>query len=115
MPDSSSPFLADVRPLARFERDKMGKATLFQGAGMMVGLNAFEPGQEHAAHAHAGTDKLYHVVEGRGEFTVAASKQTLERGGVVFAPAGVSHGVRNVGAGRLVLLVVMGPPPAKSA
>jgi quercetin dioxygenase-like cupin family protein len=108
----ADPMVDDVRPLARFERDKMGKATLFAGAGMMVGLNAFEAGQEHAAHAHAGTDKLYHVVEGRGEFTVGEAKRTLERGAVVFAPAGVPHGVRNVGAGRLIVLVVMGPPPA---
>ncbi len=89
----------------------MGKAKLFQGAGLMAGLNAFEPGQEHAAHAHAGADKLYQVVDGRGEFTVGAATRTLERGALVFAPAGVSHGVKNVGPGRLLLLVVMGPPP----
>ena len=106
-----TPFLADPRPSASWSAAKMGKATLFQGSGLMVGLNAFEPGQEHASHAHAGTDKLYEVIEGRGEFSVAEAKQVCERGALVFAAAGVPHGVRNVGPGRLLVLVVMAPPP----
>src|SRR5262245_38103307 len=39
--------------------DKMGKSTLFESPRMLVGLNAFEPGQAHALHAHAGMDKVY--------------------------------------------------------
>ena len=107
----SANFIADVRPLAVWNAAKMGKATLFASSGLMAGLNAFEPGQEHAPHAHAGVDKLYHVVEGRGEFSVGDAHQTLERGGFVFAPAGVAHGVKNLGPGRLLVLVVMAPPP----
>jgi len=106
-----SPFVAAAAPHAVWSREKMGKATLFEGAGLRVGLNAFEPGQEHAPHAHAGIDKLYEVVEGRGEFTVGTERRTLERGGLAFAPAGVAHGVRNAGADRLLVLVVMAPPP----
>ncbi len=105
-------FLADPRPLAVYQAAKMGKATLFEGCGLMVGLNAFEPGQDHAPHAHAGADKLYEVLDGRGEFTVGERRELLERGALIFAPAGVAHGVRNVGPGRLLLLVVMAPPPS---
>jgi quercetin dioxygenase-like cupin family protein len=113
MNSSAMLSLADVVARAVWNPAKMGKATLFEGGAATVGLNAFEPGQLHAAHAHAGTDKLYVVVEGRGEFTLGEEKRTLERGAVVFAPAGVSHGVANVGASRLLLLVVMAPPPPK--
>ncbi|MBM4016013.1 MAG: cupin domain-containing protein [Planctomycetes bacterium] len=105
------PFLADPRPEAQFHPAKMGKATLFRGAGLLVGLNAFEPGQAHASHAHAGTDKLYVVLDGEGEFEVAGEQRRLGPGGQVFAAAGVAHGVRNVGSGRLLVLAVMGPPP----
>lgn len=104
-------FLADVAASAVWNPQKMGKATLFAGAQLMAGLNAFEPGQEHASHAHAGVDKLYSVVDGRGEFTVGGATQTLGRGGIVFAPADVAHGVKNVGPGRLLVLIVMAPPP----
>ena len=67
--------------------------------------------QAHAPHAHAGVDKLYQVVDGSGEFSVGEQVRRLERGGLVFAPAGVAHGVKNVGPGRLLVLAVMGPPP----
>jgi len=111
MANPTNPFLDDVRPKAAFQPAKMGKSTLFQGAAMMVGLNAFEPGQAHAPHAHAGVDKLYQVVEGRGEFSVGDVVQSHSAGALVFAPAGIPHGVKNPGPARLLVLVVMSPPP----
>lgn len=107
----SDAFLDDVRPKALFQPAKMGKSTLFSGAAMTVGLNAFEPGQEHAPHAHAGTDKLYQVLEGRGDFTVGDQSRSVSSGALVFAPSNVPHGVKNPGPGRLLVLVVMSPPP----
>jgi quercetin dioxygenase-like cupin family protein len=112
MANPANPFLDDVRPKALYQPAKMGKSTLFQGAAMMVGLNAFEPGQEHAPHAHAGVDKLYHVVEGRGDFSVGDVVKSVAAGSLVFAPAGIPHGVKNPGPARLLVLVVMSPPPA---
>jgi quercetin dioxygenase-like cupin family protein len=108
----ASAFLADPRPRANWNPAKMGKATLFEGSGLMAGLNAFEPGQSHASHAHAGTDKLYVVLDGEGEFEVAGERRRLGPGAQVFAAAGVAHGVSNVGSGRLLVLAVMGPPPS---
>lgn len=109
----SERFIAAPREHAVWNAAKMGKATLFEGAGLMAGLNAFEPGQEHASHAHAGTDKLYLVLEGEGEFEVAGERRRLGAGALIAAAAGVAHGVRNVGAGRLLVLVAMGPPPGR--
>lgn len=105
-------FVDDAASCAVWSAAKMGKATLFQGSSLLLGLNAFEPGQEHAAHAHAGSDKCYLVLEGRGEFSVGDSRRTLARGALAIAPAGVPHGVRNAGPGRLLVLVCMAPPPA---
>ena len=45
-----------VVSLAQFAPDKMGKSAVMQGESLFVGLNSFEPGQEHAAHTHI-TDK----------------------------------------------------------
>ena len=101
------------KPLRRavFAAEKMGKASLFAGSQMMVGLNAFEPGQEHAAHRHAGMDKLYQVLAGSGEILLGDEVHLVKAGALVFAPADLTHGVRNTGGGQLVLLVVMAPPP----
>jgi oxalate decarboxylase/phosphoglucose isomerase-like protein (cupin superfamily) len=55
---------------AIFSDEKMGKATIFKSDRIMVGLNCFEPGQEHKLHAHEGMDKVYHVLEGNGLFVL---------------------------------------------
>ena len=91
--------------------DKFFKSTLFQSANLLLGLNCLEPGQTQSAHAHGDQDKFYFVLEGEGEFTVGDEKQNAGAGAVVWAPAGVDHGVTNAGAHRLVLLVGIAPGP----
>jgi len=88
---------------------KFYKTTLWQGEHVMVGLNCLEPGQVQPVHAHAGADKFYFVLAGRGSFIVGEEKQTAETGTVVVAPAGVSHGVTNMGDEQLSLLVAISP------
>ena len=65
---------------AVFAPDKMGKATLFRSERIMVGLNAFEPGQQHALHAHEDMDKVYHVLSGRGCFLLEDREIPMEAG-----------------------------------
>jgi quercetin dioxygenase-like cupin family protein len=89
----------------------MGKATLFQSERMLVGLNAFEPGQEHRLHAHSGMDKLYHVLAGRGVFLLEGREVAMEAGVMLIAPPGVPHGIRNTGGERLLVLTVLAPSP----
>ncbi len=91
--------------------DKFYKDTLFQGAYMMVGLNCLEPGQVQPVHDHAEADKVYIVMEGRGLFTVGGETREAGPGEVVWATAGVPHGVENQGSERLALLVCIAPPP----
>ncbi len=91
--------------------DKHHKTTLFSGEQLMVGLNCLEPGQEQAVHDHSDQDKVYQVLEGEGVFSVAGEERCAGVGTVVWARAGVPHGVRNEGAERLTLLVCIAPPP----
>ena len=93
--------------------DKQFKSTLFQSQRLMLGLNCLEPGQSQHAHLHDDQDKFYFVAEGEGEFVVGDEKQTAGEGVVVWAPAGVEHGVTNTGMKRLVLLVGIAPFPGK--
>jgi quercetin dioxygenase-like cupin family protein len=98
---------------AQFNPAKMGKSDLASGDQLFVGLNSFEPGQEHALHTHAGQDKLYFVLEGVGEVTVGAESATIRGGDLVLAESGEDHSLRNPGPERLVVMVVMAPPPKK--
>jgi quercetin dioxygenase-like cupin family protein len=104
-----------IRPAdhAVFSPQKMGKSTLFESSRLLVGLNAFEPGQEHALHAHAGQDKVYQVIEGEGVFLTEGHELAMKPGDLLVAPEGVPHGVRNTGASRLIVLAILAPAPHK--
>jgi mannose-1-phosphate guanylyltransferase len=91
----------------------MGKTTIATGERLFVGLNSFEPGQEHASHAHAGQDKLYLILEGSAEVRVGEEQEILSAGDAAVAPSGVVHSIRNPGPNRLIVLAVLAPPPTK--
>jgi quercetin dioxygenase-like cupin family protein len=102
-----------IRPAehAVYDPRKMGKSTLFRSQHLMAGLNAFEPGQEHALHAHPGTDKIYLVLEGQGEFLLESRAVAMAPGEMLVAPDGVPHGIRNTGGQRLLVLAILAPTP----
>jgi quercetin dioxygenase-like cupin family protein len=105
------PELLRPETLARFNTEKMGKSTIFMSERMLVGLNSFESGQEHALHGHANQDKVYHVLQGNGLFLLEEKNIEMDAGAMLIAPAGVPHGVRNTGNERLIVLVFMAPSP----
>jgi quercetin dioxygenase-like cupin family protein len=94
---------------AQFHPDKMGKADLARSEYVFVGLNAFEPGQHHQLHTHAGQDKLYFVLEGKGNVTVGSETARIQPGDLVLARSGEEHSLRNPGPARLIVMVVMAP------
>jgi mannose-6-phosphate isomerase-like protein (cupin superfamily) len=96
---------------AEWRSDKMGKATVYESARLLVGLNGFEPGQLHALHAHHGMDKVYYVIEGEGVFLIEDRELPAQAGDLLVAPDGVPHGVRNTGQRRLLVLAVLAPAP----
>ena len=99
------------RDLAVYAPNKMGKSTIFRSERVMVGLNAFESGQEHALHAHECMDKVYQVIEGRGLFLLEGDEVPMQAGVLLVAPEGVPHGIRNTGTERLLVLVILAPAP----
>lgn len=105
--------VVDYRDYVGARPEKFYKTTLFQGDALMIGLNCLEPGQIQAAHEHADQDKFYFVLEGTGLFTVGEEVVEAGPGHVVWAAAGLPHGVENRGSQRLTLLMGIAPPPQK--
>ena len=89
--------------------EKLFKSTVFEGGGLLLGLNCLDPGQTQRVHKHDDQDKFYYVIEGQDEFVVGDETRLVGVRHVVSAPAGASHGVSNKGSVRLVLLVGMAP------
>jgi len=71
--------------LRRFSPDKLQKLNLFETERFFCDVYCLEPGQEQKAHAHAGSDKLYAVLEGSVEVRVGAETREAarRRGGAV--------------------------------
>jgi quercetin dioxygenase-like cupin family protein len=103
-------YFLDPASGAVFRTDTFAKADLARGAQLFLGLNCFEPGQHQAVHTHAGADKFYLVVSGKARMTVGQETRVAEPGTLVWAPAGVPHGVE-AALERTVLLVGIAPPP----
>jgi quercetin dioxygenase-like cupin family protein len=101
----------DIRERAGRSAPKHFKDTLFRSPRLMLGVNCLEPGQIQRVHVHAGQDKFYVVMEGEGTFSVGEEVRPGREGTVVWAPAGVEHGVENRGAERLLLFMGISPAP----
>lgn len=101
----------DARAAAAFSDQKLKKTNLFETERMFCDVYGLLPGQEQSGHVHAGSDKVYYVLAGRGRFQIGADERELDPGHAVFAPAGVSHAVSNPGSEPLSLLVFMAPKP----
>jgi len=109
----SDMVIENVAARAVFRAEKMGKADLVSSEYLFAGLNSFEPGQVHQLHTHAGQDKLYFILEGKGDVTVGDKTSRVGQGDLVLARTGEAHALANPGPERLVVMVVMAPPPRK--
>ena len=90
-----------------------GKTDIVRGDSLFLGLNCFEPGQSQAVHSHAGADKFYLVLSGNARMIVGDETRHAAPGTIVWAPAGVPHGVEAVPQ-RTVMLIGLSPPPRAS-
>lgn len=103
-------FFRSIESVAAFDPAKGTKADLFRGGALFVGLNCFEAGQSQPVHTHAAADKFYLVVSGKARMMVGAETRDAAAGTVIWAPAGVPHGVEQA-MERTVMVIGMAPPP----
>jgi|TARA_B110000196_G_scaffold317804_1_gene331723 quercetin dioxygenase-like cupin family protein len=97
--------------MAIFDPEKMAKKTLFKSERLLVGLNCFEPGQQHDLHSHKGMDKVYQVIAGLGLFLLEDKEIPMETGCILVAPENVPHGILNNSEHRLIVLAILTPSP----
>ena len=103
-------YFRSLDALTVFSREKAAKVDVVPGQHLFVGLNCFEPGQAQSIHVHAGTDKFYLVLSGKARMVVGDQEREVGSGTLVWAPAGLPHGVKET-TERTVMLVAMAPPP----
>ena len=101
-------FLPRIEERARFAAQKMQKLDCVQTDRLLLGLNCFEPGQDQKVHAHQGADKFYLVLSGKAKVVVGEEARDVGAGDLVFAPAGVDHGVLTAYERTVMLVGITG-------
>ena len=98
-------FFKDYTSYVSFQEEHFGKSTLFENDRILVGLNCMEPGQGMEKHAHLIQCRFYIVQEGSGQVWIGDEQTKVEKGIVVWVPAGQPHCILNSGSERMVMLV----------
>jgi mannose-6-phosphate isomerase-like protein (cupin superfamily) len=102
----------NVSDVAEFSEEKMKKNAIFDSPHLFYDAYCLLPGQSQKVHAHEGSDKVYYVLRGTGNFIVGEDERDLGEGHAVIARAGELHGVRNETQEDLIVLVTMAPRPS---
>jgi mannose-6-phosphate isomerase-like protein (cupin superfamily) len=105
-------LVKDFGAIAGGSPEKIRKVNLFQTERFFADVYVIVPGQEQAAHAHAGSDKVYAVLAGSGFAHVDGARIPVRAGQAVLCPAGSSHAIENVGFEEMRVLVFMAPHPS---
>ena len=105
-------WFKDYKSFLTFNKDKYGKATLFETQYAKIGLNCLEPGQEFDRHAHIEQNRCYIVLEGKGMVSIGTEEKEVAPGVVFYVPEGLVHVIRNTGSERMVVFVGIFPPNA---
>jgi mannose-6-phosphate isomerase-like protein (cupin superfamily) len=103
--------VVNVTTARRYAPQRMVKYGLFETEHLFCDIYCLEPGQEQAVHAHADSDKIYVLLEGRAMVTIGPEQRELQPMEAVLAPAGQTHGIANHSDQRAAALVFFAPKP----
>jgi mannose-6-phosphate isomerase-like protein (cupin superfamily) len=78
-----------------------------------VVLMSLQPGEEIGMEVHDG-DQIIYVVEGEALVVLDQEEEDVEKGSLVFVPAGVQHNLSNSDDRPLKLFTVYAPPQHKA-
>lgn len=103
--------LRHIPSLMSYHGEKMQKHNVFETERFFCDVYCLLPGQQQKAHAHAGEDKVYVVLEGTVTVLIDHEETVIGKGMAALAAAGQSHGLRNDSGAPCSLLVFMAPHP----
>jgi len=100
----------EVGDLIEFNDDKRIRKKVIQSRATACELICYVPGQGTVQHKHPAQDEIFFIIEGEGTITFEDRDDIpVKKNGVVFVPAGVSHGIDANGPGNLVAIFFKGP------
>ncbi len=99
-----APAIFDLKALQEFAGEKRVRKALVKGGQIDVEMVCYEPGQSTPMHSHPRQDEIFYVVEGCANMCIGGTEHAFEAGSMVRCAPGISHDIRNLGAGRCTLV-----------
>lgn len=96
--------LFDLHALKAFAPDKRVRKMLFKTDQLWSEIACYEPGQSTVMHSHPKEEEAIFVLEGTANMSIAGEEVVVPAGAIVKFPKNVPHDVRNLGAGRCVIM-----------
>jgi len=100
-------YVTDIKKAAK-ENDAFRRVVFTAGKSQLV-LMSLLPGEEIGAEVHDGDQVLY-IVDGEGVAVIDGARQAIEKGSIVFVPAGAHHNIVNTDHEPMKLFTVYAPP-----
>lgn len=100
-------FITDIKKAAK-ENDAYRRVLFTAGKSQLV-LMSLLPGEEIGMEVHDGDQVLY-IVDGEGVAVIDGARQPIEKGSLVFVPAGAHHNIVNTDHESMKLFTVYAPP-----
>jgi quercetin dioxygenase-like cupin family protein len=105
----------DLNALKEFAGDKRVRKMLFKTDQLWSEIACYEPGQSTVMHSHPREEEAIFVLEGVANMNIDGEEVVVPAGAVVKFPASVPHDVRNLGAGRCVIMFLKVNPKVLKA
>jgi mannose-6-phosphate isomerase-like protein (cupin superfamily) len=100
-------YVADVKKAAKDNDDF--RRVLFTTPKSQLVLMSLEPGEEIGMEVHDG-DQVIYIVDGEGLAVLEETEHEIDKGSIVFVPAGVRHNIVSDEEETMKLFTIYTPP-----
>ena len=100
-------YVADIKKAAKDNRNF--RDVVFTATKSQLVMMSLRPGEEIGLEVHDG-DQIIYLVDGEGVAILDGEKSEIEKGSIVFVPAGVQHNIINNDDEAMKLFTVYAPP-----
>ena len=100
-------YVADIKKSAK--HNEYFRKVIVTGAKSQLVVMSLQPGEDIGMEVHDG-DQVIYVVDGEGFAILGDAKKDVEKGSIVFVPAGTKHNVGSSGDEALKLFTIYAPP-----
>ena len=97
------------------DKGRSYRELIYNAANHEIHFWRIKPGEWIYPHTHPGSDDIWYIVQGSGEYYMTAEeKKTVKPGDTALASPGEVHGIFNSGSEDIIIFSVLAPLPVET-